>query len=209
MNPEKEVKKVKNRMILARYLPEGYVDFVLTLFKNHPVPFKIVRPRTTKLGDFRVSGPNQETQITVNGDLNPYSFLITTVHEFAHLITFKKYGFKPKPHGKEWQQEYSKLIIDLMDVHPLPKDIETALLNSLVSVKASSCTDLNLMRVLKNYDNGKLILPTIETLAKNATFVYQNREFKLIEKRRTRYLCEELNTKKRFLFHALVEIEQQ
>jgi len=207
MNPEKEARKAKRIAVLRKYLPEGFELFVLQLLEKYPVNFKIVPPRATKLGDFRVDKLKNLLQITVNGNLNAYSFLITTVHEFAHLITYKKYGFKAKPHGEEWKREYSVLVSEMLHYHSIPKDIETALINSLVNVKASSCSDLGLMRVLKAYDTDKLSGKNIESLTKNTIFVYQKRKFRLLEKRRTRYLCEELITQRKYLFHALTEID--
>jgi predicted SprT family Zn-dependent metalloprotease len=78
--------------------------------------------------------------ITVNGDLNPYSFLITTLHEFAHLHTYLKYGTRVAPHGEEWKNCYRKLLLPIIDSKKLPNDIEKVLMNSLISTKASSCT---------------------------------------------------------------------
>ena len=60
------------------------------------------------------------TKITVNGDLNPYSFLITTIHEFAHLVTFEEYQGRVKPHGKEWQLTYSKMLYPVIEDGGLP-----------------------------------------------------------------------------------------
>jgi hypothetical protein len=63
------------------------------------------------------------------------------------------------------------------------------------------------MRALKKYDVSDTPKRSIESISKNTTFVYQNREFILLEKRRTRFLCMEVSTQKRFTFHALTEIQ--
>ena len=96
--------KPSRETTLARYLPDGSVPYVVHLLKTYPVRFRIVRPRKSKLGDFRVREGEDLPEITVNGDLNPYSFLITTVHEFAHLKTWMEYRFSAAPHGKEWKR---------------------------------------------------------------------------------------------------------
>ena len=196
----------KELAILKKYLPEGYEHFVQQLMVKHPIRFRIVKPRTTKLGDFKINRITKDTQITVNGNLNPFSFLITTVHEFAHYITFKKYGLRIRPHGDEWKKEYAILSSEAINFGQLPKDVEAAFVNSLIKIKAS-CSDLSLMRTLKQYDNDNLNKVNIECLTKNAIFAYQNRQFKVLEKRRTRYLCEELKSNKKYSFHALTEIE--
>lgn len=196
----------KELVILKKYLPEGYAHFVQQLMVKYPIRFRIVKPRSTKLGDFKVNRLTKETQITINGNLNPYSFLITTVHEFAHYIAFKKYGLKIKPHGEEWKREYALLSSEAINFGHLPKDVEAAFVNSLIKIKAS-CSDLSLMRTLKQYDKTNSERVNIECLSKNAIFAYQNRQFKLLEKKRTRYLCEELESNKKYSFHALTEIE--
>ena len=81
-------KKEKYRMVLSKYLPANFIEIVVELLVKHPVKFRVAKPRKTKLGDFRANRDGLH-QITVNGDLNPYSFLITTIHEFAHLVTFQ------------------------------------------------------------------------------------------------------------------------
>ena len=138
-----------------KFLPAGFEEIVVDLFLASPVRFKIVPPRKTKLGDFSIGHGMEKPQITINGDLNPYSFLITTLHEFAHLHTYQQYGNRVNPHGEEWKANFRKLLIPIIDSGKLPKDIEISLVNSLVSMKASSCTDIKLSRVLKNYDARK------------------------------------------------------
>lgn len=206
MNLKLRPKRTK-REILQKYLPEGTIDVILLYFATYKVKFKVVKPRKTKLGDFR-SVPNGGTpEITVNGDLNQYSFLVTTVHEFAHLKTFLEYKFSVQPHGKEWKKNFVELMIPVLDLKVLPKDVENALIQSFTNVKASSCTDANLYRVLRNYDDlnpGEILL---EQISKNSTFVLQNKSYRKGPLRRTRFLCEELESGKSYLINALAIIK--
>jgi len=189
-----------------KFLPLGFEEIVVDLFLASPINFKIVPPRKTKLGDFRMGSTLQKPQITINGDLNPYSFLITTLHEFAHLHTFQQYGNRVNPHGEEWKSNFRKLLIPIIDSKKLPKDIEHALVDSLVSIKASSCTDMKLSRILKNYDEMKDGIELLERLPKNTIFALNGREFIKGELRRKRYLCEETISKRQFLVNALAEV---
>lgn len=177
------------------------------LFLASPIRFKIVPPRKTKLGDFSVGHGFEKPQITINGDLNPYAFLITTLHEFAHLHTYQQFGNKVNPHGEEWKANFRKLLLPIIDSRLLPKDIEHSLVNSLVSMKASSCTDQKLSRVLKNYDEIKEGIKTLEQLPKNTIFVLNGREFVKGELRRKRFLCEETISKRMFLINSLAEVK--
>jgi len=179
---------------------------LMIYFSSYKVKFKIVKPRSTKLGDFRVRTKGEIPEITVNGNLNPYSFLITTVHEFAHLKTYLEHSFKVAPHGSEWKQNFVSLMYPFVELNTLPKDIEAALLKSFVNVKASSCTDIHLQRVLKNYDSIESHEIILERISKNSTFVLQNKVFRKGILRRTRFLCEELTTGKKYLINALATV---
>ena len=168
--------------------------------------FFVKKPRNTKLGDYRPAHGGKPHRITVNGNLNKFSFLITTVHEFAHLTTYLEFGRSVSPHGNEWKNHYRKLLIPVLDKKILPKDIENALINSLVNTKASSCADIPLMRVLKNYDKQNESFVFIEDIKKNAHFMLQGKEFIKGELRRKRFLCEDVSTKKKYLIHTLAEV---
>lgn len=192
---------------LRKYIPEPFIPYVSTLFIKYPVKFKIVPPRKTKLGDYRYLGPNSKPQITVNGDLNPYSFLITTIHEFAHLVTFEKHGMKVQAHGTEWKEIFKSMLLPVIDTKELPKDIEQALLVSLTNVKASSCSDMNLSRTLAKYNNQLKDEIHLEQIPKNSNFVLNGRTFKKGVLRRTRFMCEEVTSGKNYLINALAAVQ--
>jgi SprT protein len=192
---------------LKAFVPTGFEEMVVNLLFENPVSFKIVAPRSTKLGDFRAGMNGEKSQITVNGDLNPYAFLITTLHEFAHLKTYLEFGHRVKPHGEEWKNSYRSLLLPAIDSGLLPKDILNALVVSLTSTKASSCSDVNLTRVLRTYDKPKEGVVLLESLPKNTTFVLQGKHFRKGELRRKRYLCDEISSNKKYLVHALTEVK--
>lgn len=194
---------------LKPYLPEGFEPMIAALLLKYPVRFAITPPRNSKLGDYRAPVGNEtHHRISVNGNLNKYSFLITTLHEFAHLETFLKFGHKVKPHGEEWKQTYRKLLLPAIDTKKLPGVIEEALVRSLANTKASSCSDTQLSRVLRQFDQRHAHHLTLEELPKNATFVLQGRQFRKGDLRRTRYLCEELSSRRNFLIHALATVQR-
>ena len=194
--------------VLRKYIPEEFVDYTVDLILRHPLEFRIVRPRKTKLGDFRYGPALKRPKITINADLNTYSFLITTLHELAHYFVHLNYGMRIKAHGKEWQKEYQKLIYPIIEMGFLPKDVETALLNSFVNVKASSCTDLNLFRVLKKYNDDHHAKTHLEELNENESFLLNGKHFTKGKLRRKRYLCTEVPTRKQYLVSALAEVEK-
>lgn len=200
--------ELKNKIAtqLSKYLPEGFATYIAELFLPVPVKFKIVNPRNTKLGDYRPAHNGLPHRITINGNLNPYSFLITTIHEFAHLQAHVKYGRNIQPHGHEWKKTYRELLIPFIETKKLPQDIENALINSLVNTKASSCSDIGLSRVLKNYDKKQDDYLLLEEIPINTKFTLQGKVFIKGPLRRKRFICEEIRTKKKYLIYAIAEV---
>ena len=198
--------KEKIAIQLEKYLPVGFSLSIAELFLPIPVKFKIVNPRNTKLGDYRPAHNGLPHRISINGNLNPYSFLITTIHEFAHLNAHVKYGSRIQPHGNEWKKTYRELLIPIIESKLLPKDIEIALMNSLVNTKASSCSDIGLSRVLKNYDKQKDDYVLLEQLPINTKFTLQGKLFIKGPLRRKRFICEEIQSKKKYLIYAIAEV---
>lgn len=204
---KQRVKSKADVMIsFGKFLPEHFVEYVTDMFISSNVRFSIVKSRNTKLGDFRAGMNGEKHRITVNGDLNRFSFLITTLHEFAHLNTFNKFGNKVLPHGEEWKTEFRRLLLPVIDSKELPTDIEKALVNSLVNMKASSCTDHHLSRALVKHDklaSGKVLL---EEIPVNSSFLLNGREFVKGPLRRKRYVCQEVSTNRAFLVNSLAQV---
>lgn len=200
-------KRTRYSETLKRFAPEVYVPYLVDTILQSKVIFKIVPGRKSKLGDFRANLPGELPVITVNGDLNPYSFLVTTLHEVAHLQTFNKYGHRVSPHGEEWKNAFRELLIPVLDSKNLPQDIEKALWKSFTNTKASSCSDLNLSRALKKYDKPTHHQShTLEEIPMHSHFSLNGKVFKKGNLRRSRYLCTDLNGKQ-YLVHALATIE--
>lgn len=198
----------KFKQILSKYLPDDFVPYISELIVQSDVKFKIVAPRRTKLGDFKAKGDkSNKSQITINRDLNPYAFLITTLHELAHLHTFNKYKYTVRPHGIEWKKEFSILLNPILIHDALPNELKITLEKSIHNLKASSCSDIHLSRVLKKYDISKRTL-TLEELNENTRFTINKKTYLKGKLRRTRYLCKEISSGKSYLIHALAEVNK-
>src|ERR1051326_4543347 len=100
----------RNKVILKKYIPEKSVDIIADWIYKYNFKLKIKKPRASKIGDHMPPHSGKNHTITVNSDLNKYSFFVTLVHEIAHLITWDKYKGKVFAHGAEWKTEYSKLL---------------------------------------------------------------------------------------------------
>lgn len=192
---------------LKQYLPEHCFEDVYFYLHQYKVQLTITRQRQTILGDYRHAHQGKGHRISINGNLNPYSFLITLLHELAHLFTFERYGVQIQPHGKEWKNEFGNILASFIQKKIFPSDIEKALLQSLKNPSASSCGDQTLLRTLRHYDDQKEGLVMVEQLSINALFMITGgRIFKKGIKKRTRHQCTEVSTGKIYLFSGLYEV---
>ena len=193
---------------LRRWIPEKAARLSLDYLNHYNVHLTITRERKSVLGDYRHATHSNNHRISINGNLNTYSFLITLIHELAHLVTFMEYGNRVQSHGKEWKGVYRKMLEEYIRLDVFPKDILSALKKSLHNLPASSCADEDLMRVLKGYDErgGDLIL--VEQIPEGACFSLEDqRVFRKGKKLRKRYQCVELATGKLYLFSPIYEVK--
>ncbi|MCG2615570.1 SprT-like domain-containing protein [Terrimonas sp. NA20] len=193
---------------LQDYLPPGTYEPVLVFLREHKVHLTVARERKSILGDYRHRTQADNHRISVNGNLNKYSFLITLLHELAHLLTFERYGNKVFSHGKEWKMVYGSLLADFLRHKIFPEDIEQELMRSLQNPAASTCAEDGLLRVLRRYDASAEKVRLVEELPLDAIFrTADGRIFQKKEKLRKRFRCVEIKTKKVYLFSPVYEVE--
>ncbi len=192
---------------LKQYLPEGSFEEVSHYLQHYKVQLTITRERRSVLGDYRNSFADKNHRISVNGNLNPYAFLITLLHELAHLFTYERFGHRVLAHGQEWKNEYSKVLAQFLLKKIFPPDIQRTLLKTLQNPAASSCADTALLRVLHQYDEKKEGVSLVERLPQGTLFTIKGgRQFKKEEKVRKRYKCVEVATGKMYLFSPVHEV---
>lgn len=193
--------------VLQKYLPELAVAPSFALIQQHGVHLKIVNHRVTRHGDYRKL-PNGLHQITVNASLNKYRFLITLVHEIAHLVAFEKYGRFIKPHGIEWKRTFQHLMIPFIRPEVFPSKLLPVIANHFKNPKASSSTDARLSIALKSFDVEERKNSYVFELPIGSTFrLYNGRLYKKGKKRVKRYECIELSTGRLYLFQPNAEVE--
>lgn len=192
---------------LAAFLPDNSFDKVVHYLHQYKVHLTVTRERKSVLGDYRNAVHGKNHRITINCNLNKYAFLITLLHELAHLLTFERFGHRVASHGKEWKTIYGQLLVDFVHKNIFPADIEHELKHSLINPAASSCAEEHLMRVLRRYDPKKDGGILVEELVVNALFVTKDgRVFRKGEKLRKRYRCTEIKTGLVYLFSAIYEV---
>ena len=192
--------------LISEYLPEAARQRTVQLLEDEQLQLKIKKERKTRHGDYRIL-PNGLHQITVNSNLNKYKFLITLLHEIAHLKAYKEYGRHIKPHGKEWKYTFQRLMLPFINPQVFPAGLLEYVAHHFKNPKASSDTDTSLALALKQYnpESDKVLVMDV----KNGQLfrLYNGKVFKRGIQRRKRIECLELSSRRVYLFNPLAEVD--
>jgi hypothetical protein len=191
---------------LARYIPEHAVRPDFELIVSNQVHLKIVNERQTRHGDYRRS-LNGNHEITVNASLNQYKFLITLIHEIAHLAAFEKFGRHIKPHGNEWKITFQRLMVPFIRPEIFPQHLLPLLARHFRNPSASSDTDTTLSLALKQFDQQNDKNYVFEIPYGSIFRISNGKIFKKIAVRTKRFECLEISTGKTYLFNPNAEVE--
>jgi SprT protein len=195
---------------LAAFLPEKSFEQVAQLLHQYKVHLTITKKRKSVLGDYRHAGGDSNHRISINGNLNKYEFLITLLHELAHLLTFEKFRNRVEAHGKEWKQEYSRLLIQFVSHKIFPPDIEGALQSSIRNPAATASGESELLLALRAYNAAPRVgVVTVDELQEGELFETENgRIFKKMNRRRKRIACIEMVSGLTYSFSAITEVKR-
>lgn len=189
------------------FLPDDAVDIVVKWIVDHKIQLTITNRRNSILGDYRRPHDGKGHRISVNGDLNRYSFLVTFVHEVAHLSAWTKYFGKVSPHGKEWKTEFKLLMEEFAGRKIFPADVTVALKKYLINPAATHCDDPELIKILNRYNKKPAL--HLQDLGHNDLFIWTNGKiFRKGEKIRKRYKCYEVSTNHLYLFSPTAEVKK-
>jgi hypothetical protein len=191
---------------LARYIPEHAVKPIFDLIVANHVHLKIVNERQTRHGDYR-RGHTGKHEITVNASLNKYRFLITLIHEIAHLVAFEKFGRNIKPHGNEWKYTFQRVMVPFIRPEIFPGNLLPLLARHFKNPTASSDTDTTLSLALKQYDAGNDKNYVFEIPYGSVFRIKNGKIFKKIAVRTKRFECLEISSGKTYLFNPNAEVE--
>ncbi len=188
------------------FLPDLAIQPVLAMVQQHDVVVKVVPQRVTRHGDYRQL-PSGSHQITINANLNPYRFLLTLIHELAHLEAFKNYGLRIKPHGKEWKLVFRQLFLPFLRPEIFPQEVLPYLAHYFKNPKASSDSDADLSLALKSYDPENEKNYIFELPVGTQFKIHNGRVFTKGNKRVKRFECTENSTGRTYLFSPSAEVE--
>lgn len=187
--------------MLQSHVPASSLDYCFSLWKESPFELKITKSRQTKVGDFTSRHSKLHPRITLNNDLNQYLFLMTYVHEVAHLRVFLQFGGRVDPHGEKWKTAFTDLLLPLLWETVFPEEILHELRRHMINPKASSFADSELTQAFRKFDKNTNQM-MLSQVPEGSIFKLQGRYFKKGKLRRTRVLCRELQSKRDYLVPA-------
>ena len=194
---------------LNAYLPDGAFEPVVALINQYKVHLTVTKARKSVLGDYRHAFQGANHKISVNGNLNKYEFLITLLHELAHLLCYEQYRNRVDAHGKEWKNIYGHLLSQFIQQGLFPDDIKKALSKTLLNPAATANGETKLLLVLRKYNEIKKAgVALVANIAEGVLFESLNGKiFKRGKKRRIRIECVEIATGQVYSFSALTEVK--
>ncbi|MDR0228318.1 MAG: SprT-like domain-containing protein [Flavobacteriaceae bacterium] len=195
--------------VLRPYVPENALEPAFELIKHYRIHLKIVNERVTRHGDYRRDEKGKHL-ITINATLNPYQFLMTLIHEIAHLVAIQKYGHGIKPHGVEWKSTFQLLMVPFINPTIFPNALLPLLANHFRNPSASSDTDAKLSIAMKRYDKqdkDSNICFIYEIPIGSHFKTYNGKIFKRGPLRIKRFECLEVASGKLYTFKANAEVE--
>lgn len=195
---------------LQKFLPPGTFDKVAPYFSSHVIHLTITHERKSVLGDYRHPSKDKPYhRISINANLNIYSFLITLLHELAHLTTYMHFKNTVSPHGREWKTQFRHILIPFLGQEIFPPLVEKALLAYIHNPAASTCTDPRLFKALYRYDEHKEGWLLLDDLELNGKFQTEDGQvFQKMEQLRTRSKCKDIKTGRMYFFMGIVEVKK-
>lgn len=190
--------------LLQKYLPENTLPFLKSWFGDHYIHIKITKGRNSKLGDYRKL-PDKSHLITVNSTLDPQLFFFVLTHELAHLLAFEKYGRRIAPHGNEWKQTYREMLLESLSIYS--DDLKPIIIKFYHSPKANFMASPDLVRYFHMSDLPEHLC-FVEDLTPHNIFIYNKQRYRMIEKLKKNYLCENLDNGKKYIFKSLAKVEK-
>jgi hypothetical protein len=193
------------RLPLQQQLPPASVDYCVHLWEQKPFQFQLSKKRISKSGDFTCKH-GHTPKITVNKDLHPYEFLITYIHEVAHLHVHQKYGHRVEAHGTEWKKAFQELFAPMLTPEIFPAEILLTLKEHMANPKASTYSDTRLTKLLRKHDPRAAKTTLLSDIPEGSVFDLNGRWFKKGKLQRTRVLCLEVKSRRQFLVPADVPV---
>ena len=188
-------------------MPEASRRYIDELFSAENLEIIIKSGRHSKLGDYRPPQKKTFHRISINADLNPYLFLMITVHEFAHLKVWKKYGRKVTAHGIEWKNTFKELMLPLLNPQVFPTELLPLLSKYFINPRASVMGAPKLFLALKNIDKPDVEIILLKDIQNETWFTTPDLKlYQRIAIKKRRILCKQQKNGKLYLINPYCEV---
>lgn len=185
---------------LKKYLPDVSLDFISDILVSENIHLVINKSRKSKRGDYRSPTITGSHVITLNEDMNIYSFLFTFLHEYAHMLVWKKFKNSRHPHGKKWRLVFRNLLNYSVNKNFFPDDLNEVIKYNIIDRPDFSGNYKSKIELILDKYTQTNNLIRVQNLTEGSIFRLNNgREFRIIEKIRTRYKCTDLKNHKTYL----------
>ena len=191
---------------LREQLPVGFYDMALGWMEELDFQLKITRQRKTKLGDFRFDVKTGQHLVSVNRTENKWSFLITFAHEAAHSLVYRKYGSGTKHHGIEWKASFRIYLLQILSSGLVPEKLAKALAAYAKNPRASTFSFQPLVIGLSDFNSNADTRRYLYQSQPGSQFKFNGKVYTLLNKRRTRALCEQSISGRRYLISLTAEV---
>ena len=192
---------------LSPFVPANSIALLTQWLDVPGAELRITKRRSSKLGDYRPIDRGKRHLISVNGSLNQYAFLLTLVHEIAHMNNFIKFKGKVKPHGGQWKDEFKELMSEFDISKVFPHQLVPKIIAYMTNPKASSSSDIVLSLAFREYDEKEENYVVLTEIEEDAMFNTRNgRTFIKGPRLRKRFKCKELKTGRLYLFNPISEV---
>lgn len=200
--------RCEHKQILVKYLPKETVEFIAKKIEQEQVSFKITPPRRTKLGDYSNDIVSGQHRITVNSGLHPVRFLIVTLHEFAHLYVYKKYGRKVAPHGREWREMFAQQLQEAIALKYIPQELATLIEVHKHELPRDFFQRKDVVVAMEFIEHRNEDASPLFLLKEGEVFLFENQQWCVKEKLRTRYKCKNLSDGKTYIVPGSVWVKK-
>ena len=197
----------KDIKALENFIPANCFDDIFNYLHQYKIQLSVTPQRKSIHGNYQHNFITKENKISVNGTLNPYAFLVTLIHEIAHLVAFEKFGRNIKPHGEEWKITFQRLMVPFIRPEIFPHHLLPLLARHFRNPSASSDTDTTLSLALKQFDQQNDKNYVFEIPYGSVFRISNGKIFKKIAVRTKRFECLEISTGKTYLFNPNAEVE--
>jgi SprT protein len=184
-------------------------DFFVGLLVDKNVIIRHVAARKTKLGDFRHFRAKRIPEITVNQNLLPDTLTFILAHEVAHFLVHIHNKRRTEPHGKEWKEMFAYLLKQLIQNNAFSPEISNHIEKFLQNVKGTVGRGSKLFALLFPQEEEIEGTHILENLHNGALFVIPSsgKVYEKGEKRRTRYVCRQINNKRFYLVSRSLRVK--